>query len=266
MNRHVIITGGSSGIGKALAKQYAIKGDKVSLISRNRQNLQDAKEELTKVCDNADNIFISPADVTNQHEIEKAINTCIEAQGAITYLITSAGMIRPSAFIDAPISDLEYCMQINYLGTLYSIKAALPSMIAEKSGHIVLISSAAALCGVYGLSGYCPTKYALRGLAEVLLVELSVSNINVSIVFPPDTDTPLLDQELKERLPETDMILGTQRVLSAENVAKTTIKGVDRKKFEITPGLEITLLKKLNSMVLPFFRWHSLRTLRKNKT
>ncbi len=84
---------------------------------------------------------------------------------------------------------------VNYFGTLYSIKAALPAMETQKQGHIVLIFSGAGLIGLLGYSSYRPTKFAVRGLAESLRAELKPKNINISIVYPPDTDTPIPQRE-----------------------------------------------------------------------
>jgi 3-dehydrosphinganine reductase len=113
--------------------------------------------------------------------------------------------------------------------------------------------------GIYGYSAYCPSKFALRGLAESLRGELKPLGVGVSIVYPPDTDTPQLEEENKTKPPETKLITGTAQMWSAEAVAKEIVRGVEKGQFAITPGFEITLLNRLHSLLLPVLNWYSDR-------
>ena len=145
-------------------------------------------------------------------------------------------------------------MEINYFGTLYMVRAVLPAMRRRGGGQIVMISSGAGLVGIYGYTAYAPSKFALRGLAETLRGELKPDNIQVSIVYPPDTDTPQLAAENEIKPPETARITGNAQVLSAEAVATATLRGIDRKRFQITPGWEMTLLASLHSLIGPLLQ------------
>ena len=132
---------------------------------------------------------------------------------------------------------------------------ALPAMVQQGRGAIVLISSGAGLIGVYGYTPYSPSKFALRGLAESLRGELKVSGIQVAIVYPPDTDTPQLAEENKTKPPETQKITASAETWSAENVAIAIVKGIEKKQFAIAPGTEMSILHKLHSLINPVLNW-----------
>jgi 3-dehydrosphinganine reductase len=129
-------------------------------------------------------------------------------------------------------------------------------MQAQRGGTIVLVSSGAGLIGIFGYTAYCPSKFAVRGLAESLRGEVRLSGIHVSIVYPPDTDTPQLHEENKTKPPETKQIAGNAPTWSAEGVARTIINGISKRKFVITPGLEMTLVARLHSLLQPQLNWY----------
>src|SRR5579872_6205364 len=166
---HALITGGSSGIGKALANKLAVQGYDISLIARRKDVLAHAAEEIRhhgrRVCSYS-------ADVADRTEIEKAVKAAIADLGAPDMIVTSAGVSEPGYFAELPADNFERAMAVNYFGTLYAVRAALPSMRAKKRGQVVLISSGAALMGIFGYSSYGPSKFAVRGLAETLRAEL----------------------------------------------------------------------------------------------
>lgn len=248
--QHAIITGGSSGIGKAIAQLLASEGNHISIIARDRTKLALAKVEIeAKRLHPTQQVLTFSADVADQFQVEQAIKAAIEQIGFLDLLITCAGIAHPGYFQELPIEVFERTMAINYFGSLFCIKAVLPAMEQQRRGHIVLISSGAGLIGIYGYSSYSPSKFAIRGLAETLRGELKLFGINISIVYPPDTDTPQLEQENKTKPPETKAIAATAKTWSAEAVAQEIIKGIKKKSFAITPGLEMTLLAKLHSLL-----------------
>lgn len=118
------------------------------------------------------------------------------------------------------------------------------------------IASGAGLIGIYGYSAYCPSKFALRGLVESLRGELKPKGIGVTIVYPPDTDTPQLAAENKIKPPETKRITATAKTWSPQAVAEQILKGIDRQQLAIAPGAELTILKQFHSLLAPLLNWY----------
>ncbi len=256
-NQHAIITGGSSGIGKATAKLLAQQGANISIIARDRSKLATAQQEIQQVITDPDQQIITfSADVAQPEEINSAITEAIAIGGNPDLLITAAGIARPGYFSDIPIEVFENTMAVNYFGSLYSIKAALPAMERQSKGQIVLIASGAALIGIYGYTAYCPSKFALRGLGESLRGELKSQGIRVAIVYPPDTDTPQLAEENKTKPPETKHITATAAIWTPEAVARKILQGIENQQPTITPGWEMTLLSQLHSLISPVLNWY----------
>jgi 3-dehydrosphinganine reductase len=172
-------------------------------------------------------------------------------------------MVHPGHFSDLPVEVFERTMSVNYFGTLYAVRAVLPSMREQRSGHIVLISSGAALLGIYGYTAYSASKFAMRGLAESLRAELRPLHIAVSIAYPPDTDTPQLAEENRLKPHATRQITSGGGLMQAEAVAQAIVRGIERRAFIIAPGLEMTLLARLHSLLAPLLNWHFDRIVRR---
>jgi 3-dehydrosphinganine reductase len=124
-------------------------------------------------------------------------------------------------------------------------------MRANRKGRIVLVSSGAGLIGLYGYSAYAPSKFAVRGFGEALRQELRPEGISVSVVFPPDTDTPQLREEMRVRPEITSKIAGGAKVKSADEIAQAIWDGVKRGRFAIAPGFEMTMLARFAGILLP---------------
>jgi 3-dehydrosphinganine reductase len=253
---HALITGGSSGIGKSLAVKLAAQGYDVSLIARRKDVLAVAAEEIRR---HGRRVSCYSADVADRTETEKAVKAAIAELGAPDMIVTSAGISEPGYFAELPVDNFERAMAVNYLGTLYAIRAALPSMRARKRGRVVLISSGAALMGIFGYSSYGPSKFAVRGLAETLRAELRADHIGVSIAYPPDTETPMLDEEMKTAPAETRAICALAKTWTADAVADAVLDGVRRGAFAITPGGTLTLMQRMPGLIIPLLRWYSDR-------
>ena len=142
-------------------------------------------------------------------------------------------------------------MRINYLGSINCTQACLALNQEKTLKRIVFISSQAGQLGVYGYTSYCSTKFALRGLAESLQMELARENIYVTLVFPPDTDTPGFKEENKSKPRETQLINETSGVLSAEQVAQRAIQATREGSFTCSYGLNGLLLTCLTCGAQP---------------
>jgi 3-dehydrosphinganine reductase len=265
--QHVIITGGSSGIGKATAQLLASQGANISIVARSPARLETARAEIEAACLlPKQRVLTFSADVSVRSQAEQAMQAAIEQLGAPDLLITCAGIARPGYFQELPIEVFEETMAINYFGSLYCLRAVLPAMEQCRKGHIVLVSSGAGLIGVYGYTPYSPSKFALRGLAESLRGELKGSGINLSIIYPPDTDTPQLAEENKTKPPETKAITASAETWTAEAIAREIVTGVQKNTFAIAPGLEMSILSKLHSLIAPGLNWYFDRIVAKTRS
>ncbi len=245
--RLALITGGSSGIGLALAGLLAQQGANVWLLARRKDVLEGALKSLPSA--NGQRHGLLAADVSDQKQVQDAAARLVHEVGVPDLLVNSAGETHPGYVQEIPLEIFHKLMEINYFGMVHMVKAFLPDMIARGSGTIVNISSAAGFLGVFGYSAYGATKYAVRGFSDVLRAEVKPLGIQVSIVFPPDTDTPQLAYENKFKPPETKAISGNAGVLSADRVARDILSGVRRGQYVITPGSETGMLYRLNGLL-----------------
>lgn len=238
--KHILISGGSSGIGLALAKQFFSLGSHVTILARCVDTLENAKREIDLArVSSLQEIEIISADVCNFDALEKELS---QPRKPVNCLINSAGIAYPGEFETLDQDVFSRVMDVNYMGTVNLTKIIIPEMITNQEGYIVNISSLAAVIGIFGYTAYAPSKYAVRGFSRCLRAEMVPKGIQVSVVLPPDTDTPQLAFE-HTLLPEiTKKINQKGGVLTAESVAKAIIKGMQRKNFTIIPGFEGKIL------------------------
>ena len=247
-NKLALITGGSSGIGLALAKELAKQGLRIAIIARRIEQLQKAK---TQICEFSDKgVYIVQADVSKWEEVKEKVTTFMDEVGTPDLLINCAGVVRPGLFEELDVDLFHWMIDINLLGPIHLNKVVVPRMLERGSGHVVNISSVAGFIGTYGYSAYGASKFGLRGFTDVLRSEMKSRGIDVSIVFPPDTDTPQLKGEEPYKPAVTRMLSATASIQSAEDVAATIRKGIERKKYMIIPGFEGKAIYFLNN--LPF--------------
>lgn len=253
---HVIITGGSSGIGLALASTYAARGARLSLIARSPALLEQAAAKLMAEHGiKAQDIRIEPADVSREGEIGAAISRCVDALGPCDILVTSAGVVEPAAFEEMKSTAFRRQIDTNLSGSVHAVRAVYPEMKRRRSGHIMMISSGAGLIGIHGYTAYCASKFALHGFAQALRSEARLHNVGVSISFPPDTETPQLERELAFRPLEASVVMGAVRPWTAAAVARKIVQGVERRRFEIYFGPTLYLLGRFGPAVRPLINW-----------
>ncbi|MBV1919761.1 MAG: SDR family oxidoreductase [Pseudomonadales bacterium] len=233
-DQHIVITGGSSGLGLELAHQLANEGAKLTLIARNQSKLENAKATLITQHPNL-SILIRSVDVCNETDITHAINAIAESQQGIDILINSAGILREGYFEQLPMQDFRDVMEINFFGTINAIRATLP-YLKKSQGKIVNIASMAGLTGVFGYTPYCSSKHALVGLSESLRYELKPSGVTVQLVCPGEFDSPLVDELDRYRTDENRAHTLTIPKASVEKIASDTIAEIQGKRFMITPG------------------------------
>ena len=176
--KHVLITGGSKGLGLALAREFVRRGCDVSVVARNQTDLLAALQDLIAL---GKSLGLTPkiqalsADTGSWDELVKAFAMAEEAAGPVEVLFCNAGLSIPGNFIDQPIEEYQKLIDVNYMGTLRTIKCALPKMLARGQGQIVITTSVLSVLGFAGYSSYAPTKWALRGLADCLHNEVNIT-------------------------------------------------------------------------------------------
>lgn len=253
-SKHVVVTGGSSGIGKCVAIEAVSRGAHVTLIARDVKKLESAVAEVAKYCLHHEKQkvqFISLDVSENYEDIEKALLDAEEENGPISMLVNCAGMAICGRLEDTAVEDIKRLLNLNFLGTLYPTKAVISRMKGRGEGRIVIVASQAALLGIYGYTAYSSTKFALRGLAESLHMEAKPYNISVTLSFPPDTDTPGFATEEKSKPMETRLISQSAGLVSPEVVAKQIIMDALAGNFYSTVGAEGFMLTTLCAGMTP---------------
>src|SRR6059058_1212510 len=236
---HAIITGGSSGIGRAVAGRLAGRGARVSLLARRQQLLDEAAADLTAA---GYEVRVRSVDVTDRDAVFAAVGEVTSEAGPCDVLVTSAGSVLPGYFGELPDEVFRETMEVDYFGTLWPIRAVLPAMVERRRGSVIGVSSGAGLVGVFGYSAYSPAKFAVRGLLEVLRCEVAPYGVHVGCVVPPDTDTPQLAYENRFKPPETAAISGAIKPISADRVAASIVAGIDKERFLIASDPQTRLL------------------------
>jgi 3-dehydrosphinganine reductase len=251
---HVLVTGGSSGIGLETARRALARGARVSIVARDTDRLAGALDDLERAVGDRTRVAAEPADVTDAAHLEAALTLLTAQFGPVDVLVTCAGAARPGHFERLASSIFEEQMALDYFGTLHAVRSVVPSMIERRQGHLLLVSSTAGIIGVYGYSAYSPAKFAVRGLAETLRAELKPHGIVVSCAYPPDTDTPGLARENIEKPDATARISATVKVRPASAVARSMVRGVERDRLVITADPGTAVLARAAGMLGPYLR------------
>jgi len=257
---HVIITGGSSGIGLAIAKLYHTRGWRISLLARREDLLDLAAGKLSDALgQNESRVFRASVDVSDEQALRTAISRAEATHGPCNVLVASAGRVDPQDFDAQSPEIFESQFRVNFLGTVYAVRAVLKGMKQRRSGTIVSISSGAALIGIPGYAAYCASKSALAGFVEALREEVSRAGISVCISFPPDTLTPQYESEIALRSDLARAIMGTVAPWPVDKVARKIVFGVDKGKREIHFGVALTLMSFFSPFIKPVLFWRVRR-------
>lgn len=240
----VIITGGSSGIGKALAEVFGRNGSKIMITGRKKEALDQAVEDLK-----AQNIQVVgfQSDVSKEEDNKAMAEEAIREFGKIDILINNAGISMRALFEDLDLDVVKRVMDINFYGVLYATKYCLPSIL-ENKGSVVGISSIAGFRGLPGRTGYSASKFALQGFLEVLRTEMLKKNVHVLTACPGFTASNIRKSSLTaDGSQQGESPRKEEKMMTAEECASHIYKAtIKRKKYLIltTQGKFTVFLNK----------------------
>ncbi|KAF0302221.1 3-ketodihydrosphingosine reductase [Amphibalanus amphitrite] len=216
--RHVLVTGGSSGIGRSLAVLCA------------KQGAHDAAA------------------------VRDAIFRAEQELGPLYFVACCAGFALAQRCEEMPIATHRRLMEVNYFGVLNVLHAAVPGLKARREGRIAVVTSLGGVVGLWGFTGYCASKYALVGLSHTLLQELKPYGVGVTLCYPPDTDTPGFEQENRTKPEETRLICETAGLFPPEKVAQKLLDDVMAGTINSTLAREVLLMPVFRLVVAFFHR------------
>lgn len=223
-NKVAVLTGGSGGIGKAVAKRFLEAGAKVVLVDPSQESLDEVQKELNDV----DNVLTLKADVTKEADVKKYVSEALEKLGTIDIFFNNAGIegkVQP--IVETSLEDFNKVQAVNVNGVFLGLKHVIPVMTKQKSGSIINTSSVAGLGGSANVIAYVASKHAIVGMTKTAALEVAKDNIRVNSIHPSPADTRMMrsleagfspdDAEAAKENLTKDIPLG--RYASPENIA-----------------------------------------------
>jgi dehydrogenase/reductase SDR family member 7B len=215
------VTGATGGIGAEIARRLARDGARLVLSARNAQALDALATELRG---QGSEVLIVTSDVTLPDDMHRLVAETQRVMGGIDLIVCNAGIYIRGAAKDLSLEDIRRCMETNYFGSVHLIRAALPALLAQRSGHIVAVSSVDGKKGLPPDAAYAASKYALTGFMDVLRQELRGTGVYASTIFPERVDTPMIGN--------LQLPLMSRR-LPPSAVAKAVVKAIRQRRREI---------------------------------
>jgi len=221
-----IVTGASSGIGRAICFELAAAGAHLCLAARRKEPLDKIADELFPA-----KSLVCPTDVSINHMAEELAQKTLKEFGRIDYLFNCAGVFSAGGFGGLRIEAITEMIDINLLGTIYCMHAVIPQMRKQGNGHIVNISSLGGKYPFPGSTGYSASKFAVAGLSSALRHELKPENIHLTVVYPSFVRSPILDAHLPEV--QNSLFFHLTGNYKPQQIAVAIIKAVAKKKREL---------------------------------
>ena len=251
----VIITGASSGIGRATAIEFARRGASVSISARRKNELDDLQKEITSA---GGKCFSVVADVSSEEDCRKIISETVMEFGKLDVLVNNAGISMRAMFNELEIGVIQKLMAVNFWGTVFCTKQALPHLLKTK-GSIVGVSSIAGFKGLPARTGYSASKFAMQGFLESVRIEHLHDGLHVLLICPGFTASNIRNIALNSSgNQQGDSPLEEKKLMSAEQVAFHLVNGVIRKKRTIiltTQGKLTVLLNKFFPAMMDRLVW-----------
>lgn len=223
----VVVTGASSGIGEAIARTFAANGSKVVLAARSEEKLKKIVDDIRSLEHEA--IYVV-TDVSIEEDCKRLISKTIQEFGTINILVNNAGISMRASFPEVEMRVLHQLMDVNFWGTVYCTKYALPYLIEQK-GSLIGVSSVAGFHGLPGRTGYSASKFAIHGFLETIRIENLRKGLHVMIIAPGFTATDIRRRALTaDGSPQGQSPRDEGSLMSPEYVAKWVLKGIRKKK------------------------------------
>jgi short-subunit dehydrogenase len=231
----VLVTGASRGIGEAIARAFAARECTLGLVARSRERLDQLAASLPGTGHRA---------LEGDVGYAASIGGAVREFGKVDVLVANAGITHYMPFAELPLEKAEEMDRVNWLGTLYTVKAALPGMLERRRGHIVVISSGGGVRGLPWAAVYNGTKAAQRGFAEALRHELHGTGVSVTTVYPGEIETSLHDHEL-DRMPDWYQL---DRRSPPGPLAEKVVEAVEHDRREVFYPPVVRLLRVVNGI------------------
>lgn len=264
----IFITGGSSGIGLAGACLFAKEGAQVAVFARNKKKLEEAISVIERTRkSSSQRVAAYQCDVSDYAQVKKAFARAMKDFGVCDVLFNCAGRAYPARFEEISHEQCEETMSINFFGIWNTCAYMVPHM-KQKGGVIVNTSSVAGFVGVYGYTDYAASKFAIIGFSEALRSELKRHNIQVSVLCPPDTDTPGFETENKTKPEETKEISKSAKIITPDEVAKALLKGIRKNESIILANFESKLtyyMKRFAPWIVEWVMDSAIKKVQKQK-
>lgn len=249
------LTGGSSGMGLATSKLLASGGADVIIFARRPDHLGTALSEIEgRRISTQQRFSCRPLDVSQRDEVQKVLSRAVSEFGPPDILINSAGLSYPQRFGDIPYNKFDETIKVNLYGT-WNTTDILAPYLKERKGYIVNVSSLAGLIGVFGMTAYSASKYAVIGFSEALRSELKSQGVTVSVLCPPDVRTPMLERANKIKPEEAKAISSAAEIMTPEAVAEVLVKGMLRGDFLIIPGASAKFAHLMKRLLPGLAEW-----------
>jgi short-subunit dehydrogenase len=244
--RVAAVTGASSGIGLASAQHLAREGVAVVLGARRKDRLDSAVRDIRNAGGRAESAVV---DVTVEEDMQHLVQRARDAFGRLDIMICNAGFGYYGTVEETPPEIMRQMMDVNFMGTFFGARAALPVFRAQKSGHLIIVSSIVGQRGIAQMSGYSATKAAQVGFAESLRTEFSGTSIAVSVVFPVSTVTEFRSAMKRDY---GQSVTGLGPTQSVDDVARAIVACVRKPRAEVYPHAKSRALTVVNAVAPGF--------------
>jgi short-subunit dehydrogenase len=241
--RVVAITGASAGIGRATAILCAARGDAVAICARREDRLSRVADEIHRA---GGRVLAVPADVAKPADVERFVEATVAQFGTLDVMMCNAGFGIAGAIDEITPEQMRELIDVNYLGTFYAARTALPVFRSKGAGHVIVISSILGRRGVPYMGAYSATKFAQVGMAECLRAECAGTNIHVTVVYPVSTETEFFEVMSRETGTAVTRAAGPRQ--NANLVAGAIVRAIERPVPEVFPHFKSRALVWINAL------------------